>query len=50
MSSSLFGGEPEVYEKTGRPPVMADQITHEDIDHVIVEGCHRYTDDHYSNK
>jgi hypothetical protein len=48
ISSSLFGIEPEIQEKAGRFPVMANEVAHEHVDHVIVKRKHRYTDHQYS--
>jgi hypothetical protein len=42
-STLLLDSKPQVHQKADRPSVMADQIAHEHIRYVSIQGWHRYT-------
>jgi hypothetical protein len=39
----LFGGKPEIDEKAGGSPIMANQVTHQHVYDVVIQ-IHGYTD------
>ncbi len=41
----LFGGEPYIDEEAGGSAIMADQVAHQHVYHVIIQLQHSYTGD-----
>ncbi len=48
VAALRFGGQPEIDEEGDGAAVVADQVAHQDVDYVIVEGEHRYSNYYYS--
>jgi hypothetical protein len=48
-SPTLLNVEPQVDHETDRSPVVANEISHENIGDVIVYQCHCYTGKQYSS-
>lgn len=48
FSTGMFGGKPEIDEKTGWAMVVTDQVAHKRVDYIVIEDRHIYTDGYYS--
>jgi len=45
----LLRGKPEIDEETGGATIVAYEVAHQGVYHVIVGGNHRYIVKYYSN-